>query len=104
MHKAIRPYSLHNHQIFFPGLFLCAVLYVSQVQDGICLGSLEFYHVDRCKQVGAHPAEFFIRSYRFFPSGSSQLHFCLEKLSLYPIRKRACHLDTLSFCSGIPWP
>jgi hypothetical protein len=42
--KAIRPYSLHNLQIFFPGLFMRAVFYISQVQIRICLGSLEFYH------------------------------------------------------------
>jgi hypothetical protein len=51
MHKAIRLYSVHNLQIFYPGLFICAILYVSQVQVGICLGSLEFYHDYRCQQV-----------------------------------------------------
>jgi hypothetical protein len=30
MHKAIRPYSLHNHQIFFPILFY--VLYFTLVR------------------------------------------------------------------------
>jgi hypothetical protein len=45
MHKAIRPYLLHNLQIFFPGLFIRAVFYISQVQIRICFISLEFYHV-----------------------------------------------------------
>jgi hypothetical protein len=46
MHKAIRSYSLRNLQIFFPELSVCAVHYVSRVQVGICLSSLEFYHAN----------------------------------------------------------
>jgi hypothetical protein len=33
MHKAIRPYSLHNLQVLFSGWFVYAILYVSQVQS-----------------------------------------------------------------------
>jgi hypothetical protein len=32
-------------QIFLPGVFIYTILYFSQVQVGICLGSLELYYV-----------------------------------------------------------
>jgi hypothetical protein len=68
MHKAIRPYLLHNLQIFFPGLFICAVFYISQVQVRICLGSSEFHHVHWCQQAWANPAEVCVRlCLSFFP-------------------------------------
>jgi hypothetical protein len=44
MHKSFRPYSLHNLQIFLPGVSVCTILYFSQVQVGICLGSLDCEH------------------------------------------------------------
>jgi hypothetical protein len=50
MRKVIGPYSPHNLQTFFPGLFICAIVYVNKVQVGICLGSLELYHVYRCQE------------------------------------------------------
>jgi hypothetical protein len=34
---------------FLPGVFVCTVLYFSQVQAGICLGSLELCHVHWCQ-------------------------------------------------------
>jgi hypothetical protein len=69
MHKANRHYSLHTLQILFPGLLLCAILHVSQVQIGICLGNLEFYHVYRCQQAWAHSAEVCVLLFlSFFPS------------------------------------
>jgi hypothetical protein len=43
------------------GLFTCAILDVSQVQVGICVGSLEFYHVYQCQQDRAHPEEVCVR-------------------------------------------
>jgi hypothetical protein len=32
MHNVIRPYSLHNLKIFFPGMFIYATFYVGQVK------------------------------------------------------------------------
>jgi hypothetical protein len=78
VHKGVRPYLLHNVKIFFPGLFICAIRYVNQVQVGICLGSLEFCHVNRCQQAWPHP-EIFVRP------------------SLHSLRKRKHHLDAFFF-------
>jgi hypothetical protein len=68
MQKAISPYSLHNLQIFFSGLFICAILYVSQDQVGLRLGNLEFYHVYRSQRAWMHPAEVCVHLFlSFFP-------------------------------------
>jgi hypothetical protein len=66
MHKATRRYSLHNLQIFFPGLFICAVFYISQVQIRICLGSLELYHIHWWQKAWTHPAEVCVRLFLWF--------------------------------------
>jgi hypothetical protein len=55
--EAIKPYSLHNLRISFSGLVIGANLYATHAQVGICVGSLQFYHVKRCQQASAHPAE-----------------------------------------------
>jgi hypothetical protein len=98
MRKVISHYPLHNLQIFFPGLFICAILYVSQVNVGICLGSSEFYHVYCCQQAWAHRAEVCIR---LLLSSSPHVPYSyasvLEKLSLHSLHKRRHHLDALFF-------
>jgi hypothetical protein len=51
-----------------------------QVQVGICLGSLEFYHVYQ-QQACGHPAEVCVRLFlSFVPSCSLQLYFCLREI------------------------
>jgi hypothetical protein len=62
-------------------------------QVEICLGSLEFYHVYRCQQAWAHPAEVCACFYRFPPHVPYSYNFVLEKLSLHSLHKRRYHID-----------
>jgi hypothetical protein len=103
MTKGIRPCSLESLKIFFFGLFMCAILYASQVQVWVCLTSLDFYHVYRCKQAWAYSAKVCVRLFlSIFPHASYSYIFALEKLSLHSLCRRRHRLDAL-FCSGLSW-
>jgi hypothetical protein len=87
MHKAFNPYWLHNLQIFFPGMFICVILYVSQVQG---------------QQARTHASEVCVRLFLSFffhvPYGYT---FALGKLSLH---SGDIILIRFFFCSGLSWP
>jgi hypothetical protein len=90
MLKAIRPYSRHNLQIFFPGLFIFAVLYV-------IWSKLEYASVVRDSVTSSAPS----RSLRpsvsvvYFPRAPYNYTVALEKLSLQSLRKPRYCLEAL---------
>jgi hypothetical protein len=98
MHKAVRLYSLHNLQIFLPGMFIlvCAIFCVGKVKVGICLGNLKLYHVHWRQCAWAHPAEVCVLLFlSFLTSCSIYLHCCLTEIKSTFLRKRRHTLDTL---------
>jgi hypothetical protein len=96
MHKSIRPYSFHNLHIFNPGLFICAIFYVTQVQVGIYLGSLRILSCLpmpinlRASSRSLRASVFIV----FSPHVPSTYTFALEKLSQHSLRKRRNHIDS----------
>jgi hypothetical protein len=104
-HKAVRAYSLHNLQIFVPGVYY--VLYFTLVRSKLeyasvvrnSITSTDANKLDRIQQKFSS-----VWFHRFFPHFPYTYTIDLEKLRLQFLRKRRHHLDALYFCSDLSWP
>jgi hypothetical protein len=100
MYKAFRSYSLHNLQIFLPGVFVCTIftLVRSKLEYAMVVwNSITSTDTNKLERIQQKFASFCF--YRFSPYVPCTYTDALEKLSLQSLRKRRHHLD-----AGVLWP
>jgi hypothetical protein len=100
--KAFRAHSLHNLQIFLPGVFVCTILlvrsnleYASVVWNSLSRPQMPISLSGSIRSL--RPSVFIV----FSPYVPCTYTVDLDKLILHFLRKRRHDLDALFFCSGL---